>query len=71
MAINVLDVALANGYTKATAAGMGAIKGDKGEKGDPGPKGDPGVDYILTDPDKEEIADIVLDELPNAEEVEV
>ena len=71
MALDILDIALANGYTKATAAGMGAIKGDKGEKGDPGPKGDPGDDYILTNPDKEDIANIVLDELPHAEDLEV
>lgn len=46
-------------------------KGDKGDKGDPGeqgpkgdtgpqgPKGDPGNDYVLTDADKQEIADMV------------
>lgn len=37
-------------------------KGDKGIQGEPGPKGDPGEngkDYILTETDKEEIADLI------------
>lgn len=35
-------LAVSFAYTKATAEGAGAIKGDKGDKGDPGPKGDKG-----------------------------
>lgn len=43
-------------------------KGDKGDKGEPGekgepgtigPQGEPGADYVLTDADKQEIADMV------------
>ena len=50
------------GDTGATGA-----KGDKGDKGDTGPKGD---DYTLTSADKAEIAQLVLEEFPIAEEVE-
>ena len=32
-------------------------------------KGDPGKDYVLTESDKEEIAALVVDLIPNAEEV--
>lgn len=42
-----------------------------GAKGDPGTKGDPGDDYVLTAQDKADIADLVLAELPVAEEIEV
>lgn len=41
----------------------GEFKGEKGEKGEPG------NDYILTEADKTEIADIVLYLLPNGDEV--
>ena len=36
-------------------------KGDKGDKGDPGEPGADGADYILTDADKEEIAEMAAD----------
>ena len=36
-------------------------RGPQGEKGEPGEKGDPGNDYILTDADKEEIAEMAAD----------
>ena len=42
MAIDKETLAVSMAYTKATAEGQGAIKGDKGDKGDPGPKGDKG-----------------------------
>jgi len=34
-----------------------------------GPQGDPGQDYVLTDQDKSDIADIVLGELPTTQGV--
>ena len=43
----------------------GKFKGEKGEKGDTGAQGIPGNDYILTDTDKTEIADIVLSNFVN------
>lgn len=48
---NVIDVPVLRGKK-----GDPGAKGDKGEKGDPGAKGDT---YILTDADKEEIAQMV------------
>lgn len=39
-------------------------KGDKGEQGTPGQNGQDGQDYILTTADKNEIANIVIGELP-------
>jgi hypothetical protein len=41
-----------------------------GEKGDKGDKGDPGNDYILTNQDKSDIADLVLAELPTTQGVQ-
>lgn len=41
-------------------ADEGKFKGEKGDKGD---------DYVLTEADKTEIADIVLEVLPNGDEV--
>ena len=43
--------------------------GATGQQGPAGPQGEPGADYVLTDADKEEIAQIVLGELPVAEGV--
>lgn len=46
-------------------------KFDSGElKGEPGEPGENGLDYVLTDDDKQEIAQIVLREFPNAEGVD-
>lgn len=39
--------------------GIQGEKGDKGDKGDTGDKGDKGDDYVLTDTDKDEIAEMV------------
>lgn len=58
--------------------GPQGLKGDKGDPGEPGPqglkgdKGDPGEKgdpYTLTESDKNAIAQLVLAELPTAEEV--
>lgn len=49
------------------ATGAQGERGEKGDKGDTGPKGD---DYTLTSADKAEIAQLVLEEFPIAEEVE-
>lgn len=38
--------------------------GDTGPKGDTGPQGPKGDDYVLTNQDKEDIADIVIAALP-------
>lgn len=46
--------------------GEAGPKGDKGDKGEQGEKGDT---YILTDSDKNDIADIVLSLIPNGDEV--
>jgi len=42
-------------------------KGEKGDTGEQGPQGEPGAngqDYILTDADKQEIADLVIAVMP-------
>ena len=54
----------ATGPTGATGP-----QGPKGDTGATGPQGEPGADYALTDADKEEIAQIVLGQLPVSEEV--
>ena len=43
---------------------IGNVKGPQGEQGPAG------SDYVLTDTDKQEIANLVLELLPTAEEVE-
>ena len=45
--------------------------GPQGPKGDTGAQGPQGADYVLTDDDKSDIAELVLELLPNAEEVSV
>lgn len=52
--------------------GVPGEKGDRGEKGETGaqgPQGEPGADYILTDTDKTEIAQLALTLIPASEEV--
>ena len=41
----------------------GYFKGEKGDRGDKGEQGTPGKDYILTDADKTEIADKIINQL--------
>ena len=54
---------------------ISAIKGDKGDKGDTGDKGekgakgDKGDNYVLTEADKQEIAETVYNMLTNGDEV--
>jgi hypothetical protein len=66
------EVWLANGYTGTQSDFLEWLKGQKGEQGVQGPqgeKGERGDDYILTDSDKSDIADIVLSLIPNGDEV--
>ena len=51
--------------------GYTPVKGVDYFDGEPGPKGEPGEDYVLTENDKSDIANLVLDLLPAAEEVSV
>ena len=46
-------------------------RGEPGIQGEPGKDGKDGEDYVLTDTDKTNIANLVLDMLPAAEEVSV
>ena len=46
-----------------------SIQTIRGEKGEQGPAGKNGNDYVLTEKDKKEIANIVLLELPSSEDV--
>ena len=50
--------------------GIKGDKGDPGEKGADGAPGKDGSDYVLTTSDKNEIAILVLAQLPSTEEVE-
>ena len=43
--------------------------GEVGPQGERGPKGDPGEDYVLTEADKSEIANLVLASIPIGDEV--
>lgn len=50
--------------------GVNGKDGINGQDGAPGKDGVDGKDYILTEADKQEIASLVLAELPDSEEVE-
>ena len=78
-----LDFGIPVGATGATGAkgdkgdkgdrgeqGIQGIQGERGLTGEKGDKGDKGDTYTLTSSDKSEIAQLVLDEFPIAEEVE-
>ena len=59
------DIHFADGMTFQEKYDKGELKGkkgDKGDKGDTGATGADGQDYILTDTDKAEIANIVINE---------
>ena len=49
-------------YSDGSTVNVGVVVGAKGEKGDTGATGADGNDYILTDTDKTEIANIVINE---------
>lgn len=64
------EIAVDNGFVGTEQEWLNSLKGadgNDGAKGAKGDKGDPGDDYILTDQDKTDIAEIVLSELPNAD----
>lgn len=50
------QIALDNGFVGSQSEWLVSLKGDKGDKGDTGANG---TDYILTDSDKSEIADLI------------
>lgn len=52
--MDIVTLALAKRYTEKSLLGAGALKGDKGDKGDPG------NNYILTDEDKNNIAELAI-----------
>lgn len=69
--INVITITLTDG-TKTTFEVRNGSKGSTGEKGDKGDKGEDGADgkdYILTQSDKIEIANLVISLFPNGDEV--
>jgi hypothetical protein len=53
------------------AQGMRGEKGEQGEQGVQGEQGEQGKDYVLTYEDKKEIAHLVIEELPVAEDIAV
>lgn len=52
--MDIITLALAKRYTEKSLLGAGALKGEKGDKGDPGDN------YILTDEDKNNIAELAI-----------
>ena len=60
---NAYQIAVENGFTGTETEWLASLKGDRGdtgEKGDKGERGQDGTDYVLTESDKSEIADIVI-----------
>lgn len=52
--MDIVTLALAKRYTEKSLLGAGALKGEKGDKGDSGDN------YILTDEDKNNIAELAI-----------
>lgn len=59
--LSAYEVALMNGFEGTEDEWLASLKGEKGDKGD---------SYVLTEADKEELVNSVLDALPNGDEVE-
>lgn len=53
-------------FEELTEEQKASLKGDQGPQGEPGPKGD---SYVITEADKIEIGQMVMDGLPMSEEV--
>ena len=62
--ITVTDITGGHRLTITDKTGTQTVDVMNGAKGDPGQPGQPGQDYVLTAQDKQEIADIVLADLP-------
>lgn len=56
-------------YSDGSTANLGVVIGAKGEKGDKGDTGADGSDYVLTDTDKSEIANIAIANIADGDEV--
>lgn len=56
-------------YSDGSTANVGVVIGAKGDKGDTGATGADGNDYVLTDTDKAEIANIAIDNIADGDEV--
>jgi hypothetical protein len=56
------EIALINGFEGSEEEWLESLKGEKGERGEQGEKGD---SYILTDTDKTDIANIVINDFDN------
>lgn len=57
------EVAVDNGFIGTEAEWLASLKGDKGDKGDKGEPGTNGTDYVLSEADKTEIANMVINQL--------
>lgn len=62
--ITVTDITNGHRLTITDKTGTQTVDVMNGAKGDPGQQGQPGQDYVLTAQDKQDIADIVLADLP-------
>lgn len=66
------EIAVENGYVGTEQQWLASLKGEQGPqgiKGETGATGPQGADYVLSEQDKSDIADIVLSELPTTQGV--
>ena len=73
LSLRAEDVTFDDGTSLQQKFDSGELKGEPGQPGEPGKDGIDGVngsDYVLTDDDKQEIAQMVLREFPNAEGID-
>lgn len=61
-AVHNEDDTLTLSFTDGTSYTTGSLRGRPGDKGDPGEDGKDGADYVLTDADIEQIAQLITDE---------
>lgn len=62
------DIHFIDGMTFQEKYDNGELKGERGEKGDAGERGQDGADYVLTDEDKNSIAELAISKIAYGDE---
>lgn len=62
------DIHFTDGMTFQEKYDNGQLKGEQGEKGDSGERGQDGTDYVLTDEDKNSIAELAVSKIEYGDE---
>lgn len=63
---NAYQIAVENGFTGTEREWLASLRGDRGDKGE---RGQDGADYVLTDEDKNSIAELAIAKIEYGDEV--